>query len=132
MDPVEAARRRAARVKAVEGTYGVDQEHLELLEVFQGHRCWGCRRATGEARNLAMDHNHRSGEARMLLCSHCNRYVVGHFRDNPVALIRLGLALIQPPSRAAWTVAGQPEPGWASDDPEFLEWVARRIDKDVH
>jgi hypothetical protein len=98
----------------------------ELAEADRGNppRCWGCRRANGQARNLAMDHNHRTGEARMLLCSHCNRFVVGHFRDDPVALIRLGLALINPPSREAWALPGQ-LPGWHTEgNDDLAEWLA--------
>jgi hypothetical protein len=91
-----------------------------LLIQFQGGRCWGCRRATGKAKRLSVDHNHRTGEVRMLLCSTCNN-IVGHFRDNPEALIRLGLALIDPPSRQAWMAPGAVRPGWLCDDPELHE-----------
>lgn len=35
---------------------------------------------------------------RGMLCATCNR-ILGHFRDDPVALFRLGLYLIDPPAR---------------------------------
>lgn len=141
--PSAAARRN--RVTHVRRVYGVPEEALNALERYQWVTlggdpdewhpgltlCWGCARATGAAKNLAMDHNHRSGEARMLLCATCNHDVLGHFRDQPAGLMRLGLALVSPPSRAAWTALGLPEPTWWSDDREFLEWVALRLDKDV-
>ena len=120
--------RRARRESHVERTYGVGPEALELLEVFQGRRCWGCRRATGASKALAVDHSHRSGEARMLLCATCNWKVVGHFRDDPVALIRLGLALIDPPSRAAWLADGAVHPGWEDDSAELEDWLEQRAE----
>jgi hypothetical protein len=101
----------AAHEAYVERTYRITVRMYRLLIQFQGGRCWGCRKATGAFKRLAVDHNHRTGEVRMLLCSTCNN-IVGHFRDDPQALIRLGLALINPPSRAAWTSPGLPEPGW--------------------
>jgi hypothetical protein len=114
-------KKRRAREAHVRRTYGVTPAGLARLEEFQGGRCWGCRRATGASRELALDHNHRTGEARMLLCSTCNR-LVGHFRDNPEALIRLGLALIDPPSRSAWAPPGT-RPGWVPDA-ELAGWLA--------
>lgn len=103
-------------------TYKITIRMYRLLLEFQFGRCWGCRRATGKARRLSVDHNHRTGEVRMLLCNTCNN-VVGHFRDDPEALIRLGLALIDPPSRQAWLGEGQVRPGWASQDSELLDFL---------
>jgi hypothetical protein len=109
-----------AHEQYVQRTYKITPEMYRVLRAFQENRCWGCRRATGAVKRLAVDHNHRTGEVRMLLCGPCNQ-IVGHFRDDPVALIRLGLALVSPPSRQAWAVAG--EPGWTEDrcgeDPPF-------------
>jgi hypothetical protein len=45
-----------------------------------------------------VDHDHRTGEVRGLLCSTCNR-LIGFFRDDPVTLFRLALYLINPPAR---------------------------------
>lgn len=132
--PLSAAERAAkehARELYVQRTYGVTPERQHQLTEHQqeaGLPCWGCGRATGASKALAMDHNHRTGEARMWLCSTCNQ-LVGHFRDNPVTLIRLGLALIQPPSRAAWTAPGRPEPGWWCDDPDLEAWLIQRPDR---
>lgn len=108
----------------MESTYGVGPEALELLERFQGGRCWGCRRATGKARALAMDHNHGSGEARMLLCGPCNRIVLGwQARDQAVVLLRLAAALADPPSRSAWLAPGEVHPGWEDDSAEAEDWL---------
>lgn len=59
----------------------------------------------------------------MFLCNTCNN-IVGHFRDNPEAMIRLGLAMIDPPSRRAWLAPGRPRPGWSSNDQELLDLLA--------
>jgi hypothetical protein len=121
--------RRARREAHVERTYGVGPEALRALEEYQGGRCWGCRRATGRSRALAMDHNHRTGEARMLLCSTCNRIVVGwQARDDAVALIRLGMALLDPPSRSAWLADGAVHPGWEDDSAEAEDWLNQHLD----
>jgi Recombination endonuclease VII len=102
--------KQRARERHVLRTYGVTPDMHAALAEYQGGRCWGCRRATGASKALAVDHDHRTGEVRMLLCSTCNR-LIGHFRDDPVALVRLGLALVEPPSRRAWWLVG-PRPGW--------------------
>lgn len=109
----------AAHEAYVARTYKITIRMYRLLLEFQLGRCWGCRRATGKARRLSVDHNHRTGEVRMLLCNTCNN-VVGHFRDDPEALIRLGLALIDPPSRLAWLGEGAVRPGWSTQESEVL------------
>jgi hypothetical protein len=54
----------------------------------QDGRCLICAEAT----TLAVDHDHRTGEVRGLLCSLCNR-ALGHFRDAPVLCERAALYL---------------------------------------
>jgi hypothetical protein len=97
-----------ARDKYVARKYGITAAMYRDLESWQGGKCYGCRRATGASRELAVDHDHATGEVRMLLCSTCNN-IVGHFRDDPKTFIRMGLALIQPPSRVVWSSGIQPQ-----------------------
>lgn len=108
----------------VERTYLITSAMYRALKAWQGNRCYACPR-TGKARRLSLDHNHRTGEVRMLLCNTCNN-IVGHFKDNPEALIRLGLALINPPSRRAWSDPDLPLPGWWDDeyDPRDVQCCA--------
>lgn len=46
--------------------------------------CWG---ACQTGKNLAVDHDHLTGEKRGLLCMDCNT-ALGKFRDNPIFLQR--------------------------------------------
>lgn len=50
-----------------------DQEYDELFKKQEG-RCAICRRAAGDTRYtmLYVDHDHRTGKIRGLLCTHCN------------------------------------------------------------
>jgi hypothetical protein len=66
--------------------YGMTRE--EARERY-GDRCMICGVLDGEAGGrhgtLAVDHDHKTGAVRGLLCSECN-YGLGKFRDNPVLL----------------------------------------------
>lgn len=63
-------------------TYGITLEQYNELLKKQGYRCWICRRHESEFKTkLAVDHNHRTKEVRGLLCTHCNRSVVGRHHD---------------------------------------------------
>lgn len=124
---VSARQSERAHELYVQRTYGITPEMYRKLKEFQRNRCWGCRRATGAGKRLATDHNHRSKEVRMLLCSTCNQ-IVGHFRDDPIALIRLGLALINPPSRQAW--AQGPEPGWEVIPPDLEFYLPEIVQRE--
>ena len=69
------AKRHDARVVA---TYGLTPGEYAQLYRFQNGRCAICRRATGRARRLAVDHDHVTGEVRGLCCGPCNKTVLSH------------------------------------------------------
>lgn len=97
---VSAERKDAAHGSYVERTYGIAAAEYDLLYAAQGGRCAICRRATGKARRLAVDHDHKTGEVRGLLCKPCNRYGIGMFaRDNAELLDRAADYLRNPPAR---------------------------------
>ena len=63
-------------------TYGISLSQYEELLKKQGDACAVCLRGKEVfPKNLAVDHNHVSGEIRGLLCTYCNRYRVGRHRD---------------------------------------------------
>lgn len=60
-----------------------------------GHRCAICGQASSR---LSVDHDHRTGNARGMLCTHCN-LGLGSFRDDPAVLRRAIRYLDAPPVR---------------------------------
>lgn len=65
------------------GRYGVaDGEKADMLRR-QGGRCAVCRRSN--ARRWCVDHDHRTGKVRGVLCSACNTGL-GQLRDDPGVL----------------------------------------------
>lgn len=65
----------------------VSRAEFEAMLAEQGGVCAICRRpetklsAKGRVRRLSIDHDHRTGRIRALLCSRCNT-VVGHLEDD--------------------------------------------------
>lgn len=67
--------------------YGISEEDYQRMLLDQGGVCAVCGK--GEARvfngklcPLSVDHCHRSGKVRGLLCSHCN-VGIGNLKDDP-------------------------------------------------
>lgn len=71
-------------------TFGITlEEYNDLLER-QGGGCALCSKTPEqEGKALAVDHDHKSGEIRGILCSYCNHRVIGRHRD-PDLLYRMG------------------------------------------
>lgn len=70
-----------------------ETEYNSILE-YQGGVCAGCGEPP-RGRALAVDHDHRTGRIRGLLCWHCNR-AIGIARDLAEALSNLGAYLNDP------------------------------------
>lgn len=79
-------------------TYGITEEEYWSIYEFQGGFCHICQRANGRRKRLSVDHCHSTGMVRGLLCTACNRNVLGHLRDDPEALIRGSEYLLKPPA----------------------------------
>lgn len=95
---VVRVRKARAHELMVQRVYGLGPGDYDRLLAFQGGKCWICRRATGRVRRLAVDHDHKTGKPRGILCSPCNR-LLGHVRDDPTVLIRAAEYLTSPPAR---------------------------------
>lgn len=58
--------------------YGVSPEEYDEMVKKQGNRCCICQKE--DSRALSVDHDHKTGKVRALLCSKCNLYV-GHIEN---------------------------------------------------
>lgn len=79
--------RRRARRTMLRSKYNLTLEEYDTILASQGFCCAICK--TTETRNkyghFVVDHDHRTGQVRGLLCDACN-IGLGGFRDNPVSL----------------------------------------------
>jgi hypothetical protein len=73
---IESDRRRS---------YGVEPERLNEMLRAQGNKCAICLENLAGKYGFHVDHNHKTGAIRDLLCGKCNRGL-GHFKDNPLLL----------------------------------------------
>lgn len=89
-------RRKAAHDKRVQDTYGLGPGEYDRLYEFQAGCCWLCQRARGVTKRLAVDHDHKTGEVRGLLCGPCNK-LLGHARDDCCFFYRAAAYLADPP-----------------------------------
>ncbi|MFG3137664.1 endonuclease VII domain-containing protein [Streptomyces sp. NPDC048211] len=95
----EKKRRSAAAHEAsVQRTYGLKPGQYEQLYEAQGGTCAICPRATGATRRLSVDHDHKTGEVRGLLCRPCND-MLGHARDDWAMFAKAARYLTNPPAR---------------------------------
>lgn len=86
-----------AHDRKVQSTFGLAEGQYALLLAHQVGRCAICRRATGAAKRLAVDHDHATGLVRGLLCGPCNQ-LLGHGRDDLEFFWRIIRYLIEPPA----------------------------------
>ncbi|MFE2997971.1 endonuclease VII domain-containing protein [Nocardia sp. NPDC059246] len=95
------SRRDYSWEKHIRETYGLTpDEYWELYEAQEGC-CYICGRFRAKDRKkLSVDHCHKTGRVRGLLCQQCNRDVLGHFRDDVTAFERGRDYLINPPAFA--------------------------------
>ena len=78
-DP-SAVRRTAAEEKIIKKKYGINEDQYQSLLLKQQGVCAICQRYQRKQR-LSIDHSHRTGIVRGLLCTRCNRNI-GRFFDS--------------------------------------------------
>lgn len=71
-------KKEKARWSRILRVYGITKEQYEQLDL--GY-CPICLSDWNDRVRACVDHDHSSGRVRGLLCTYCNRYRVGHFRD---------------------------------------------------
>jgi len=80
------ATRDAARNRRYIARYGITAADVDELRAAQHYRCALCGRHEDRLPlGLMVDHDHRSGTVRALLCHSCNAGL-GHFRESPDTL----------------------------------------------
>lgn len=82
--------------KRLEQVYGLTKEQYDTLLAAQGGKCFICQIATGATKRLAVDHDHKTGIVRSLLCGRCNFELVGRY--TPEMLDRAKQVLLDPPA----------------------------------
>lgn len=65
--------------------YGIGLNDYKLMLKKQKNKCAICHQSCPSNRNLSVDHSHKTGIVRGLLCIHCNQ-AIGHFKDDPLLL----------------------------------------------
>ncbi|QAU06867.1 endonuclease VII [Gordonia phage Brylie] len=95
-----AATKKRNAERRRERTYGLEAADAELVLAEQGGGCAVCGpRVTGKTRKLAVDHDHKTGVVRGLLCNQCNRILIGRY--DVAALTRAIAYLLDPPAPRA-------------------------------
>ncbi len=87
------------RRKYLKKTYGITLEQYNETHQAQGGVCAICgKRETAKnqygIKQLSVDHNHKTGEVRGLLCLKCN-FAIGYVDDNPATLIEAARYLMK-------------------------------------
>lgn len=81
--PLTAAERMEQKLRQAHRTYGLAPEAFEQMLASQGGACAICASSLGEhGERSHVDHDHRTGAVRGLLCPSCN-YGLGWMRDDP-------------------------------------------------
>lgn len=90
-------------------SYGMTNDAYQSMLEGQGHRCAICgAREAMEGKNLRMyvDHCHKTGKVRGLLCQQCN-VGIGTFKDDPKLLMKAADYLTRSSSGATLTTSNE-------------------------
>lgn len=98
------AQKSGAHERRVQQVYGLPPGAYDRLYLFQAGLCAICRRASGKTRRLSVDHDHKTGLVRGLVCRPCNDFL-GWIRDNPEVGKFLSNYLTVPPASRLGIVA---------------------------
>lgn len=82
--------------------YGMTVEDYDQLLRWQDGRCPACMKRFTPGRRPHIDHSHRTGEVRGLLCFSCN-YTAGQLHEDSGWMRRMAAYLEYPPTRDIFT-----------------------------
>jgi hypothetical protein len=80
------ANRDAERERHLVRKYGITLAIYAEMLAAQGRRCAVCGKPEPASRTLDVDHDHKTGAVRGLLCTSCNR-MIGHAHDSVCRLV---------------------------------------------
>lgn len=97
----EILNNRSAKLKKA---YGLTLDEFERMKTAQSGLCAICQQPPSRIRldrigELAVDHDHKTGKVRGLLCHYCNSGL-GQFRDSPELLTRAIAYLLSYPAKS--------------------------------
>lgn len=105
-------RKKAVREEILRKHYGLTVEGYDTILKSQGGVCAICGCTPAEnGKALSVDHDHKTGKVRGLLCHPCN-FGLGGFKDNPVSTARAADYL-----RLHSSVQTNSGTGWISSSP---------------
>lgn len=87
----------ASHARRLEDNYGIDAATYAEIFARQGGRCAICRNVPRSVR-FAVDHDHKTGEVRGILCKRCNHDLLGGGHDDVRVLWRAVEYLLFPPA----------------------------------
>lgn len=76
----------------IEKTYGITADQWMQMFESQSGVCAICKKECASGKRLCVDHNHKTGEIRGLLCRRCN-LAIGKFDDDPTIMREAALYL---------------------------------------
>lgn len=72
-------------IRHLRRTYGLEPEAFNARVQAQGNACAICGNDMGQGKGRHVDHCHKTGRVRAILCHHCN-CALGHAKDDPSLL----------------------------------------------
>jgi hypothetical protein len=115
------------RDKRLKKLYGLNPGEYERILEFQGNACAICKRPPREGKSLHVDHSHKTGVTRGLICWPDNR-ALGFFRDSLERLEAATAYLKDPP---ALTALGGERMGYQKDRSEAIRKAKALLREDA-
>lgn len=77
--------------------YGIGEGDYDRMYAAQGGKCAICQRGKGKSKRLSVDHDHKTGKVRGLLCAACNRWLLGRCARDDVAVLQRAIEYLEHP-----------------------------------